>query len=78
MAELRGAKGWDEAAHFAVDLGLAWLVGGLVYVGVVDRWGGVADRQMTAGLVDARLVAPQAEEAAPVVVAAAGLAAGQD
>ena len=57
MAEVLGAKGWDEAAHFAVDLGLAWLVGGLVYVGVADRWGGVADRQMTAGLVDAGLVA---------------------
>ena len=51
-------------------------MGGLVYVGVADRWGGVADRQMTAGLVDAGLVAAQAEEAAPVV--AAGLAAGQD
>ena len=34
-------------------------------------------RQMSAGLVDAGLVAAQAEEAAPVV-AAAGLAAGQD
>ena len=33
-------------------------------------------RQMSAGLVDAGLVAAQAEEAAPVV--AAGLVAGQD
>ena len=48
-------------------------------VGVAGgRWGGVADRQMTAGLVDAGLVAAQAEEATPVVAAAAGLAAGQD
>ena len=60
MAELFGAKGWDEEAHFAAGLGLAWLVAGLVDIVVVDRRGGVADRQMTAGLVGAGLLAAEA------------------
>ena len=37
---------------------------------------GLVCRQMSAGLVDAGLIAAQAEEAAHVVAAAAGLAAG--
>ena len=71
VAEWLAPKGWDEAAHFAAGLGLAWLVAGLVDVVVADRLGGVADRQMTAGLVGAGLLAAEAEEAAPVVAATA-------
>ena len=50
----------------------------MVDVVVADRWGGVADRQMTAGLVGAMLLAPEAEEAAPVVASAAGEARQED
>ena len=78
VAELSAPKEWDETAHFAASLGIAWLVAGLVDVVVADRWGGVDDRQTTAGLVGAGLLAPEAEEAALVVAAAAGEARLED